>query len=88
MTTVQVSPQSLLTSGWLFTNIQANITTTMNDTYVAHTYIHHTATIIHVSSLHIYHSSGQAACPLLLMSVTIAIQSKNTWSTAEKNTFK
>jgi hypothetical protein len=32
---------------------------------MAHIYTHHTATIIYVSSLHVFHSSRQAGCPLL-----------------------
>jgi hypothetical protein len=37
MTTVQVSPQRLLLSGWLLNNVQVNITTEIYDT--GHTYI-------------------------------------------------
>jgi hypothetical protein len=46
MTAVQASPQRLLLSGWLLTNVQVNITTTLYDT--VHTYIHHTSITIHV----------------------------------------
>jgi hypothetical protein len=38
MTTVQVSPQRLLLSGWLLTNVQVNITTAIYDT--GHTLIY------------------------------------------------
>ncbi len=69
MTTVLVSPQRLLLSGWLITNVQVNITTALYDT--AHMYIHHTSTTIYVL---LYTSSillGRVAllhslCPLQL----------------------
>jgi hypothetical protein len=38
MTTVQVSPQRLLLSGWFLTNVQVNITTAIYDT--GHTLIY------------------------------------------------
>jgi hypothetical protein len=39
MTTVQVSPQHLLLSGWLLTNEQVNIATALQDTGHTHIYI-------------------------------------------------
>ncbi len=39
MTTVQVSPQRLLLSGWLLTNVQVNITTAIYDVGHALIYI-------------------------------------------------
>jgi hypothetical protein len=47
---------------------------------MAHEYIHNTTTIIHVSSLHIFHSSGQAGFPLFPLSVTV----KNLFRTIER----
>jgi hypothetical protein len=44
MTTVQVSPQRLLLSGWLFTNLQVNITTATYDT--GHTLIYITLLLL------------------------------------------
>jgi hypothetical protein len=75
MTTVQVSPQCLLLSGWILTNVQVNITTAIYDT--GHTLIyvlHHTISSIHVL---LYTSSillGRLAvlhflCPLHLQSI-------------------
>jgi hypothetical protein len=46
MTAVQVSPQRLLLSGWLLTNVQVNITTTIHD--IGHMNIHHTSIAIHI----------------------------------------
>jgi hypothetical protein len=39
MTIVQVSPQRLLLSGWLLTNVQVNITTALHSTGRTHIYI-------------------------------------------------
>jgi hypothetical protein len=39
MTTVQVSPNRLLLSGWLLTNVQVNIPTVIYDTWHALIYI-------------------------------------------------
>jgi hypothetical protein len=44
MTTVQVSPQRLLLSGWLLTNVQVNITTALHDT--GHTCIYITLVLL------------------------------------------
>jgi hypothetical protein len=44
--TVQVSPQCLLLSGWLLTNVQVNITTTLHDTW--HTCIYITLVLLFV----------------------------------------
>ncbi len=44
MTTVQVSPQRLLLSGWLLTNVQVNITTMLHDT--EHTCIYITLVLL------------------------------------------
>jgi hypothetical protein len=44
MTMVQVSPQRLLLSGWLLTNVQVNITTAIYD--IGHTLIHITLLLL------------------------------------------
>jgi hypothetical protein len=48
MTVVQVSPQRLLLSGWLLTNVQASITTTLHD--IEHTCVYITLVTIHFLS--------------------------------------
>jgi hypothetical protein len=68
MTTVQVSPQHLLLSGWLLANVQVNITTAIYDTGHALTYI--TLSYYSCYSLHFFHSSGQVGCPPFPLSVT------------------
>ncbi len=48
ITPVQVSPQHLLLSGWLLTNVQANIRTTLHDT--GHTCIYSTTHILSITN--------------------------------------
>jgi hypothetical protein len=48
MTTVQVSPQCLLLSGWLLTNVLTSKHHNSVTRYGAHMYIHHTSITIHV----------------------------------------
>ncbi len=69
--TVQVSPQRLLLSGWLLTNVQVNITTAIYDT--EHTLIYITLLLLFMFFLHFFHSSGQAGCPPFSLSVTVPI---------------
>jgi hypothetical protein len=69
MRAVQVSPQRLLLSGWLLTNVQVNITTTLHDT--GHTCIYITlAFAIHVLLFTPLPFSGQAGCPPFPLSAT------------------
>ncbi len=71
LTTVQVSPQRLLLSGWLLTNVQVNITTVLHDASTHVQYIHQTSTTIHVLLyVHFFHASGQAGYPSFPLSVT------------------
>ncbi len=70
---VQVSPQRLLLSGWLLTNVQANITTTLHDT--RHTCIYNKLVLLFIFFfLHFIHFPGQAGCPPLALSITVAEQ--------------
>jgi hypothetical protein len=68
ITAVQVSPQRLLLSGWLLTNVQVNITTTLHDT--GHTCTYNTLVLLFIFFfLHFFHFPGQASCPPYPLSV-------------------
>ncbi len=72
MTMVQVSPQRLLLSGWLLTNVQVNITTAIYDT--GHTLIYITLLLLFLFFFTLlFYSSGQAGCPPFPLSVTLPI---------------
>ncbi len=60
-----------LLSGWLLTNVQVNITTTLHDTCHTCIYVHHTSITINFFFLHIFHVPGQAGCPPLAPYVTV-----------------
>ncbi len=69
--TGQVSHLAPSESGWLLTNVQVNITTTLYDTWHTCTYIHHISITIHFFFLHIFHSSWLAGCPRPIMLAAI-----------------
>jgi hypothetical protein len=72
MTAVQVSPQRLLLSGWLLTNVQVNITKTLYDT--GHTCIYITLALLFMFFFsHLFHFSRQAGCPPFPLSATLTI---------------
>jgi hypothetical protein len=66
---VQVSPQCLLLSGWLLTNVQVNITTALHDTWHTCRYIT-TILLLIFFFLHFFHFPGKADCPPLALSIT------------------
>ncbi len=92
MTAVHFTPTSLL-SGWLLTNIQANITTTSHN--IEHTCLYITLVSLFIffllSSfffLHLFHFSGHAGCPPFPPSVTIKIlQNRHDQNFTQKNCY-
>jgi hypothetical protein len=77
--TVQVSHPCLPLSGWLLTNIQVNIITTLHD--MRHTCIYITLALIFIFFfLYIFYFPGQAGCPPLALSNTLVLRRKITFA--------